>query len=65
MTLKCKCNYHDDLHPEICYFEVTLDEYLIDDSLLTSDAIQLRDAFIIGVERMYKKVQDFKHKNIS
>ena len=58
--MKCIYNYHNDLHPDVCIFETLLDEYLVADSKLTNDAQKLRDSLIIGVNRMFDKVNNFK-----
>jgi len=58
--MKCKYNYHDELHPDICVFETLLDEYLVANSKLTNDAQKLRESLIIGVNRMSNKVNRFK-----
>jgi len=57
---KCKHNYHDDLHPELCEFECILDAYLESNDKLTLDAQKLRDGLVEGVKRMANKVKNFE-----
>ena len=56
----CEYNYHDPVHPDVCHFECMLDVYLEPDCRLTLDAQEYRDAMIIGVERMVRKVEDYR-----
>ena len=57
---KCKHNYHDNLHPELCEFECILDAYLESNDKLTLDAQKLRDGLVEGVKRMANKVKNFE-----
>lgn len=56
----CEYNYHHPHNPSVCHFECMLDTYLESDCGLTLDAQEYRDELIIGVERMVRKVEDYR-----
>lgn len=60
-TIECEYNYHDPVHPDVCHFECMLDANLEFNDRLTPKAQEYRDKLIIGVERMMKKVEDYKN----
>ena len=60
-TVECEYNYHDNVHPDVCHFECMLDANLEFNDRLTPKAQEYRDKLIVGVERMMKKVEDYKN----
>ena len=60
-TVECEYNYHDPVHSDVCHFECMLDANLEFNDRLTPKAQEYRDKLIVGVERMMKKVEDYKN----